>query len=164
MPTGSRRPAQTSQVRRASSKNIEDTHESQHEQGFDVQVHQGERGIRSEDSVSQYEGDNRTKTDVAKTHLPPFTIESARDESQRFGGKQLASSAAMAESHEDLDRLSHNSAKNRSLDPAHKQGSDLAEDGTLDNQGADDGAKMMDVTVTSDNLSASIPSGRSSKY
>jgi hypothetical protein len=124
-------------------------------------MHQSERGIRPEDSVPQYEGDNRTKTDVAKTGLPRFIIESARDEGQGFGGKQLASSA---ESHEDLDRLSHSSAKNRSLDPAHKQGSDLAEGGTLDNQGTDDRTKMMDVIVTGDDLSASIPSDRSSKY
>jgi hypothetical protein len=127
-------------------------------------MHQGERGIRPEDSVPQYEGDNRTKTDVAKTRLPRFTIESARDEGQGFGGKQLASSVAIVEGHEDLDRLSHSSAKNRSLDPAHKQGSDLAEGGTLDNQGAGDGTKMMDVMVTGDDLSAPIPSGRSSKY
>jgi len=127
-------------------------------------MHQGERGIRPEDPVPQYEGNNRTKTDVAKTHLPRFIIESAKDEGQGFGSEQLASSAAMVESHEDLDRLSHSSANNRSLDPAHKQGSDLAEGGALDSQGAGDGTKMMDVVVTGDDPSASIPSGRSSKY
>jgi hypothetical protein len=163
-PTGRRQSAQAGRVRRASSKDIEDTHESQHERGVDVQMHQGERGIRPEDSVPQYEDDNRTKTDVAKTRLPRFIIESARDDGQGFGGKQLASSAAMVESHEDLDRLSHSSANNRSLDPAHKQGSDLAEGGALDSQGAGDGTKMMDVVVTGDDPSASIPSGRSSKY
>jgi hypothetical protein len=123
-------------------------------------MHQNERGIRPEDSVPQYEGDNRTKTDVAKTRLPRFIVESARDEGQGFGDKQLARSAAMVGSHEDLDRPSHSSAKNRSLDPAHKQGSG----GTLDSQGADDGTKMMDAIVAGDDLSVSIPSGHSSKY
>jgi|ERR1700722_5228584 hypothetical protein len=163
-PTSRRRSAQAGRVRRASNKDIEDTHESQHEQGVDVQMHQGERGIRPEDSVPQYEGDNRTKTDVAKARLPRFTIESARDEGQGFGSKQLASSAAMVVSHEGLDQLSHSSAKNGSLDLAHKQGSDLAEGATLDNQGADDRTKMMDVIGTGDDLSAPIPSGRSSEY
>jgi hypothetical protein len=70
----------------------------------------------------------------------------------------------MVESHEDLDRLSHSSAKNRSLGPAHKQGGDLAEGGKLYSQGADDGTKMVGAIPTGDDLSPSIPSGRSSEY
>ena len=127
-------------------------------------MHQDGSGVHPQVSIPQHEDDNRTEADVAKTHLPRFIIESARDEGQAFGDKQLASSAAMVESHEGLDRLSHSSAKNRSLDPAHMQGGDLAEGGKLDSQGADDGTKMMDVVVTGDDRSASIPSSRSSKY
>lgn len=164
VPTGRHRPIQSGQVRRASSKDIEGTHESQHERGISTQVHQDGSGVRPEDSVPQHEDDDRTKTDVAKTRLPRFTIESARDEGQAFGDKQLASSAAMIESHEGLDQPSYGSAKNRSPDPAHKQGGDLAEGGKLDSQGADDGAKMIDVSVTGDDLRTSILSSRSSKY
>jgi hypothetical protein len=162
--TGRRRSAPSDRVRRTSSKDIEGTHEGQHERGVDVQAHQDEGGARPEDSVPQHEGDNRTEADAAKARLPHFIIESARDERQGFGDKQLASSTAMVESHEDLDRLSHSSAKNRNLGPAHKQGGDLAGGGKLDSQGADDGTKMMDAIVTGDDLSASIPSGRSSEY
>src|SRR5947209_4934209 len=140
VPTG--RPLQSGRFRRASSKDIEGTHKSQHERGADVQAHQDESGVRPEDSVPQHEGDNRTETDVAKARLPRFIIESARDEGQGFGDKQLAGSPAMGESHEDVDRLS---AKNRSLDPVHKQDGNLAEGGKLDSQGIEDGTKMMDV-------------------
>ena len=161
VPTGRHRSTQSDRVRQASSKDIEGTHESQHERGIGTQVHWDGSGIRPGDSVPQHEDDNRTKTDVVKTSLPRFTIESARDEGQGFGDKQLASSAAIVESHEGLDRLPHSSAKNRSLDTAHKQGGDLAEGGKPDSQGSDDGTKMMDVSVTGGDLSAS---GRSSKY
>src|SRR4051794_7963925 len=39
-PSGRRRSAQAGRVRLASSKDIEDTHGSQHERGADVQMHQ----------------------------------------------------------------------------------------------------------------------------
>ena len=161
VPTGRHRSTQSNQVRRASNKDIEGTHESQHERGVSTQVHQDRSGVRPGDSVPQHEDDNRTETNVAKTRLPRFIIESARDEGQGLGDKQLASSAAIVESHEGLNRLSHSSAKNRSLDPAHKQGGDLAEGGKPNSQGSNDRTKMMDVSVMGDDLSAS---SRSSKY
>ena len=158
---GRRRSTQSGRVRRASSKDIEGTHESQHERDVDVQMHQDERGVSPEDSVLQHEGDNRIEAGAARSPLPRFIIESARNDSQGFSDKQLVSSTAMVESH---DRLSHSSAKNQSLDPAHKQGSDITEGGKLDRKGPDNGTKLMDVKVTGDDLSTSIPSGRSSKY
>jgi hypothetical protein len=161
-PAGRRRSTQASRVHRAGSQGNEDTQERQHERGADVQIHQDERNVRPEGSLLQQESDNRTETDVANTHLPRFTIESAADEGQEFGDKQLASSTAMGESHEDPDRLSHSSAKNQRQDSAQKQGNDPAEGGKRDSPGADDGTKK-DAIVTGDDLSASTPSGHSSK-